>query len=291
MGFLESIAETQELVSLPTVATKVLSMLKSDDVDIREISKHVESDASMSMKILRLANSPMFALSNQVTSINQAIMTVGLNRVTNIVLGVSIFSKFVYLSRSAAAQFVDKFWTHSAATAAVSKAISTKMKRSFQDAEFLCGLIHDIGKLSMLQYDSTMFTEVLRLISEEGMSDVEAEAKLYGATHSQAGEVITRMWKLPDNLQAAVSYHENPSIAGDHVGLTSVVRLADILCEQWGAGIGEQVQNIVITEDTSWKNLCSLYPNMKEVNAETFCNELKDEYSKASSFISAMISD
>lgn len=291
MGFLESIAETQELVSLPTVATKVLSLLEKDDADVRSIAQHVESDASIAMKILRLANSPMFALRSPVSSINQAILTIGLNRVTNIVLGVSIFSKFVYLSRSSAAQFVDKFWAHSAATAAVSKAITVKLKKNFQDAEFIGGLIHDIGKLAMLQYDANSFTDVLKLIDEQDTADIEAEVKIYGATHSQAGEVIARMWKLPDSLQAIVAFHDNPGVAGDHKGVASVVRLADILCEQWGAGIGEHVQDITIAEDSSWKNLCSLYPELNSMQADKFCEELKEEYLKASSFLTAMLAD
>lgn len=292
MNFLESIAETQELVSLPTVATKVLSMLEKDEVDIREISKHIESDASITMKILRLANSPMFALRSPVSSINQAILTIGLNRVTNIVLGVSIFSKFVYLSRSSAAQFVDKFWQHSAATASVAKALSTKLRKNFQDAEFLGGLIHDIGKLAMLQHDAELFVKVDKQIIDEQANDGDVERTSFGASHSEAGNVIGRMWKLPDALNSVIAYHDNISEApAEHKGVVSVVRFADILCEQWGAGIGENVQSVEIQNDISWKNLCSLYPELSSVNVTELCSELEQDYKKASQTLTSMLSD
>ncbi|MBL7997378.1 MAG: HDOD domain-containing protein [Candidatus Kapabacteria bacterium] len=291
MSFLESLAETQELVSLPTVATKVLSLLEKDNADVREISKLVESDASMSLKILRLANSPMFALRTEVASINQAILTVGLNRVTNIVLGVSIFSKFIYLSRSSAAKYVDSFWKHSAATASVAKTLAVRLKKNFQDAEFLGGLIHDIGKLAMLQHDANKFVEMMTLIENGTHDDLAAEAQVYGATHTQAGEVIVRLWKMPQTLQSIVCYHDNPGAAGDAKAVTSLIRVADLLCEKWGAGIGENVADIDIKNDTAWKNLCSLYPDVAAMDFDALAAELETEFSQASSALQAMLAD
>lgn len=290
MNFLESIAETQELVSLPTVAAKVLTMLDKDDVDVREIAKHIESDASMTMKILRLANSPMFALRSEVSSINQAILTVGLNRVTNIVLGVSIFSKFVYLSRSNAAQFMDKFWSHSAGTAALAKSLTSKIKKSFKDAEFLGGLIHDIGKLAMLQHDASAFSEVLNDI-QAGSNEFEAERKHFGATHNEAGAVIVKMWKLPNELLSVVQHHNQPDFSGDHMGISSVIRFSDILCENWGAGIneGSQIENPF--DDISWKTLESIYPELLSLDKQALEADLKAEFDIHASSLKSLLSN
>jgi len=93
MNFLESLQQTNEIASLPTVAAKLLQMLEQEDSDVRRIAHYVEQDVAISTKVIRVANSPIFGLRIPVASISQAIMTIGLMRVTNIILEVSMFSK------------------------------------------------------------------------------------------------------------------------------------------------------------------------------------------------------
>jgi len=87
MNFLESLQQTNQIASLPTVAAKLLQMLEQEDSDVRRIAHYVEQDVAISTKVIRVANSPMFGLSIPVASISQAIMTIGLMRISNIVLG------------------------------------------------------------------------------------------------------------------------------------------------------------------------------------------------------------
>ena len=87
MNFLESLQQTNQIASLPTVAAKLLQMLEQEDSDVRRIAHYVEQDFAISTKVIRVANSSMFGLRIPVASISQAIMTIGLMRISNIVLG------------------------------------------------------------------------------------------------------------------------------------------------------------------------------------------------------------
>ena len=291
MDFLSSLENTQDLVSLPNVATKILSLLDNDNVHVRELASLVETDAPISLKVIRLANSPTFALRNEVTSVSQAVTTIGMNRMMNIVLGVSIYSKFVYLSNSSVGPFVQRFWEHSASTAGIAKALASSMKKNFQDNEFIGGLIHDIGKLCMIQYSADKYSEVLKLIEDQNMSDTDAEMEVFGATHTQVGQILSRTWKLPHALQNVVSCHDTPEAAGSDKGVTSIVRLADIVCEQHGHGIGEKDLHAPVSESSPWKNLCSLYPELRDFDINGVCGNLDDDFSKASAFLRSMLSN
>jgi HD-like signal output (HDOD) protein len=86
-NFLESLQQTNEIASLPTVAAKLLQMLEQENSDVRRIAHYVKQDVAISTKVIRVANSSMFGLRIPVASISQAIMTIGLMRISNIVLG------------------------------------------------------------------------------------------------------------------------------------------------------------------------------------------------------------
>ena len=290
MNFLETISESQEIISLPTVASQVITILEDENVHLKELSSLIEKDAAISMKLLRFANSPMYGLRNPVSSIMQAVSTVGVNRVMNIVLGVSIFSKFHFLSNMEHADFIKKFWGHSATTAGIARAIGVKLKKSFGDNEFVGGLIHDVGKLSMIQYDTSKYVDVLSLMKNEGINDSDAETEVFGATHVQAGAIISEKWQLPTSLQHIVAHHDHPENANEDTAVASLVRLADIVCEKNGFGVGEIVEGNSLAEDVSWKNLCSLYPDLKSTDVDKLCTELDEDFSKATSFLNTVLS-
>lgn len=278
------IIETQEFATLPAVASKVLSLLEDDDVNIRSLSTLIETDPALTLKVLRVANSPLYATRSEVNSINQAIINLGLNRLTNIVLGISIFSKFFISSNSELSGLIDKFWWHSSSTGMIAKSLSTKLNKFFKETEFIGGLIHDIGKLALLQYNPSMFKEVMMLV-ESGNSDIEAENMVFGTNHNEIGFEISKLWKLPKELSQIMYNHTKPSESIENKELISLVRLADLFAEIWGADFYEGITELSIEDTDSWKILTNSYPEMKDLDIEVFTFELEREFYKTTEFL------
>lgn len=278
------IIETQEFATLPAVASKVLSLLEDDDVNIRSLSTLIETDPALTLKVLRVANSPLYATRSEVNSINQAIINLGLNRLTNIVLGISIFSKFFISSNAELSGLIDKFWWHSSSTGMIAKSLSTKLNKFFKETEFIGGLIHDIGKLALLQYNPGMFKEVMMLV-ESGNSDVEAENMVFGTNHNEIGFEISKLWKLPKELSQIMYNHTKPSDSIDNKELVSLVRLADLFAEIWGADFYEGILELSVEDTDSWKILTNSYPEMRDLDIEVFTFELEREFYKTTEFL------
>lgn len=291
MSFINNLLETQEFATLPPVAAKVLSLLEDENVDTRNISKVIEADAPLTLKLLRVANSPLYATRTEITSIQQAIITLGLNRLTNIVLGVSIFSKFLMSSQRKAADLMQKFWWHSSCTGIVAKALTAKINKYFKENEFIGGLLHDIGKLAMLQFDSAKFGETVKLINEKSILDIEAEYEIFGVSHIEVGEQIAKLWKLPDELTTIITHHTHPNKLTKHRGLVASVRFADLLCEIWGADVNEGILSIDFENEESWLVLTDTFPDLKELDVEKFTFELEEEFKKSSAFLNLIISE
>lgn len=288
-SLVSSLIETQEFATLPPVAARVLKLLEDDNIDIRNISKVIEADASLTLKLLRVANSPLYATRTEISSIHQAIITLGLNRLTNIVLGVSIFSRFLLSSQKEASELMQKFWWHSSCTGIVAKALSAKIKKFYRENEFIGGLLHDIGKLAMLQYDAGKYAKVIELINEKNMLDHEAEREIFGTDHMEVGEHIAVLWKLPEELTNIIAHHWKPASAPSSKELVSVVRFADLLCEMWGAGIFEGYREIRFENEEAWITLKKSYPDLQDLDVEIFTFELEEEFQKSAQFLNLLV--
>ncbi len=285
MAFIESVLETQEFATLPPVATKVLELLDDENVDVRDLAKIIESDAPLTLKLLRVANSPLYATRTDVDSVNQAIMTLGFNRLVNIVLGVSIFSRFLMSSQKKAVNLLKKFWWHSSSTAVVAKSLVRKIKVNYKEAEFIGGLLHDIGKLAMIQFDSDKFLKVVEMVEEKNVMDVEAEKEIFGVDHLEVGKEIAKMWKLPKQLEAVIASHNFPEKIGKHADLVAAVRFSDILCEMWGADIHEGFEKVKIKEEESLQVLFEHFPTLRSLDLEVFTFELEEDFKMSTQFL------
>ena len=255
MSVIENILKAKEMATLPDVANRVLKMLESDDIDLRNISKVIEADPALTIKLLRVANSPLYAAKAEIRSIQQAIMIMGFSKLTNIVLGVSIFSKFWLGQKKEAANIMNKFWWHSSSAGTIAKSITAKMKKNYRENEFVGGLLHKIGKLALLQYDVTKFNQTISLITEKNISDVDAEKQVFGVDHIEVGDQIAKSWKLPDDIRAIIANYPHPSKLTNHKELVAAVSFAGLLCEINGADFYKGLVPEDITDDESWEIL------------------------------------
>lgn len=285
MSNVHEFIQTQEFATLPLVASKILELLEHDEVDIRSVSGLIETDAPLTLKLLRVANSPLYALRSEVNSIHQAILHLGLNRLTNIVIGVSIFSKFFVAKNKAVNNLLEEFWWHSSCVGMISKSISIKTGKFFKENEFIGGLLHDIGKLALIQYDVEKYLEVIRLVEQEHYLDKEAEQKVFTTDHTIVGSEIAKLWKLPNELYDIISFHENLNDLKRNRELVSSVRLADLLAEIWGAGFYEGLRKVNIEDETAWKILTESYDDFKNIDLELFTFELEIEFNKTVEFL------
>jgi HD-like signal output (HDOD) protein len=282
---LDRLLETQEFATLPPVAARVLHLLEYENVDIRDISRVIETDASLTLKLLRVANSPLYATRSEVNTVHQAIINLGLNRLTNIVLGVSIFSKFLLASQQVSPKTIEKFWFHSSCAGMVAKSLAVKLKRFYKEYEFIGGLLHEIGKLAMIQFDSAKYLEVIKLVDKEGYEDIEAEKKIFEVTHYEVGEAIAKLWKLPAEMTEVIGNHHTPGNSQSFKELVSVVRFADLLAEVWDAGFYEGLKILDLQSSEPWQILTSLIPELTEMDLEAFTFELEQDFKNSILFL------
>ena len=225
----------QELISkhidsfpvLPATVTRLMEVTSDPDSSAQDVMEVIVPDQSLCLTILKIANSVVFGRPKKVDSIRMAIAVLGFNEVQRIALTKAIINSFSKLAKQHKL-YLDKHWTHSFVCGIAAKTIATDLHVA-TDVAFMGGLIHDVGKLIMLETfggDYAAECWMTRFSNEEMLHD---ELQMFSFTHDLVGGQLLRKWQFPANLISAVAYHHCPSEAIEAKALANIIQLADLL--------------------------------------------------------------
>lgn len=187
----------------------------------------ISPDQSLCLTVLKIANSVLFGRPKKVDSIIMAVTVLGFNEVQRIALTKAIINSFSKLAVQHKPH-IDKHWTHAFVCGMTAKIIAKDL-RIASDIAFMGGLIHDIGKLIMLEtfYDEYAVEDWMTRFSNGAL--LYDELAMFSFTHDFVGAQLLKQWFFPEPLVTAVAHHHRPFEAGDETGLALVIQLADIL--------------------------------------------------------------
>lgn len=215
------------LPSLPDVVTRINGMIDEPNVGLQEIGALVAQDPAITARVLRLANSGYYGLSQQVTNAEQAATVIGARALRNVAMQVSILQRYEHL-RSIPDFDLDDIWQHSILTAHIAQWLAESCYRRTglaPDDFYACGLLHDVGKVVMLEGLSEEYLECVRRARRTGVALHAAEAEILGYTHVDVGALLAQQWQLPEKVATAIEFHHGPThevVAHPHVGVIAI---------------------------------------------------------------------
>ncbi len=125
------------------------------------------------------------------------------------------------------------------ATAIASKAAADHFGAAhLSEDAFIGGLLHDMGKIVMDQYQPTIYGPIVKYANGKGILLVDAEKEVMGLTHANVGEWILDKWRLPPTIVNLVADHHRPAHSQERRELISSIHLGDILARALGIGSG-----------------------------------------------------
>ena len=214
-----------DLPSLPAVVMELLNSIDQDDVDISVLAKKVSYDQALTAKTLRLANSSLYGLQVKVTTIQQAITYLGFQTTRNLITAAAVTGCF---AEGHCPGFDHKaFWRHSIATAACAKVLARQMRFN-QDYAFTAGLLHDIGRLVLVSCFPNQYSVTIAYREEHDCYLLEAERKVLGVDHVDAGMALAEHWNFSDTMRLAIGGHHDPEAPGAGF-LAAIIHVADAI--------------------------------------------------------------
>ena len=234
----EIIDQIGSLPPLPSTAIKLMDVLGDPQSSVAQIVDVIKYDQAITTQVLRLCNSAYFGLSRKVTSLDDAMVCLGTVKVLQLVMSVHTSSA---LSKEQCGYGLEPgvLWKHSVAVALASAVFAQKIKLANANLVFTAGLLHDIGKVVLNQHVADEFVEIVRRVSDEGLTFCEAEQQVLGFSHEDIGGMIGRKWQLPEPIVLCIQHHHDPSSLEPPDPLVDAVYLADCVCLLFGIGLGE----------------------------------------------------
>ena len=205
---LKAVLESPSLPTLPTVAYKLISISTNEEIGIKDIADLISRDASLSAKVLKIANSALYNLPCKISTIHQATSRLGMNAIRNLTLSFSFLS--VKAKGKKGVFNYDKFWEQSLSNAVAAKLIMTEIAKSDWEEVFIVGLLQDIGELIIALSLPQQYEQVLLEASHSGKDIVEIEQQIIGADHAFIGYEVTKSWGFPAQLLTPIQYHHCP---------------------------------------------------------------------------------
>ncbi|PLX47873.1 MAG: hypothetical protein C0613_13170 [Desulfobulbaceae bacterium] len=224
---IQLIAQVNDFPPLPAVVTRILQVTADPESSLDKLAAIVEAEVGLSASVIKMANSPFFGLSREVSSISHALAVLGMEEVRNMVLAKVMFNTFTSYRKKG--DMVNSLWRHSFYSALAAKTIAENMGHD-DNGLFVAGLIHDIGKLVIFLAFSRESLEKI-YGKTENLDDSKKEIAYLGLNHEDLGRLLIKSWLFPETLQMAVGYHHCPESAPAHQLYPLVVRLADILAQ------------------------------------------------------------
>jgi len=212
---------------LPMTVTRLMNVTNDPDCSVKDIVATIHSDQSLCLTILKIANSVLFGRPQKVDSIKMAVVILGFNEVQRIALTKALINSFSKLARQHK-PFIDRFWQHSFICGMAARVIA-RDQHITPEIAFMGGLIHDIGKLIMLQTFAEDYSPEQWMAGLSNEQTLYEELQMFSFTHDILGGQLLEKWFFPENLITAVAYHHRPDEAVREKAFAHVIQLADFL--------------------------------------------------------------
>ncbi len=231
----------ESLAKLPPfspILSKLLASMAGEDVSFMVLGELIEKDTVMAANILKLVNSATYARRGTVSSVRRALSVLGIEKIRNTVLAMSI-SRMMNQAKPPADWSMERFNKHAAAVAMLGDLLAQNVQTEFPEGAFVAGLLHDIGRLLIAMGLPREYAEISRIYRESGKSWFESEKEVLGFHHAGLSADAVGEWKLPEGIREAILWHhEPPAIAsGRPVPLATVLHAANIFVDAFGHSI------------------------------------------------------
>lgn len=247
------VLERLDAVEVPApqiLVGRLSQLLNQEAVSAGALAAAIELDATLAVRLLRLANSVVLGGSGGVETVEEAVVRVGTESIRDVVYALSLVGTL-----KPAGFGYRPFWRHSLAVAQASRLLEARRVGAQADPmpeAYTAGLLHDIGMLVFDRAIGSRYKTVLVQARTERLALWEVERSLFAIDHAQAGARMLEAWGLPPRLVGAARFHHEVDEQAD--AAARVVHLADMVCNHIGIhhGTGFMPKNMA---DPSWEIL------------------------------------
>ncbi len=250
----EILSHAHELPKIPKVIREMMELVNDPEVELQELARTISMEQVVSARVIRLANSAHFSRGKSVSSVDQAVVRLGLEPLKTLIIASSLVSAFPYVE----VIDLEAFWQETFEVAILSKAIAQSCDVN-PNAAFTAGMLHNIGDLMIYTVMADQVPAIFEKM-ETGSSKVSAQRSTIGTDSAILGSKLAESWSFSDELVFAISEQYEPKIDNIYSPLAATVRLANAINRHWdelvtmdakSVWLSEQIEADILSVDAS----------------------------------------
>ena len=201
-----------DIPPLPTDMQLLMEKINNPNLTIDQIVECL-TDPLLVSKILRICNSPFYGRRGKVDNLRDAVVYMGVKSLMSIVT-VNALSNF----SPHHAEQIEQILHHSLMVGMIAKQLARDTGGN-HDQAFVCGLLHDLGWIAMLE-----------MLSKYDLNK-EKRDQLMREHHDTLGAMVAKKWNFSDEIQEIIKYHHTPEKAQNHKNMAQIIYLSDQLAK------------------------------------------------------------
>ncbi len=192
---------------------RLMAALCNPLVTAREVAALVGTEPSICARVLRVANSPYYGQTRAVSTIERALVLLGLDAVRGIAAAVCL-NRTVANGGHSELLDMSALLRHSLATSAATESLARQVRRAAPSDAFIAGLLHNLGVVVQIRLNPTGVKAMIDARRIDATCDVRhLESEHAAIGHEACAGIIFDAWQLPEPLVAAVRHHHDPMCA------------------------------------------------------------------------------
>ena len=229
----ERLRTCRNLPSLPSVALQVIELGQDPEASLKEVARVIGLDPALTSKILRIANSPLYAGRRKSENLLQALNLLGLNAALTLALSFSLVAAIP--RRGQNGLDYARYWRRSLIAAVAARATAEQLGPAMREEAFLGGLLQDIGMVALQKTLPESYAPLL--VAQHVHRQLEAvERHSLNTDHAEVGAWLLQLWRLPEPLSLAVAGSHEPDRANATAAerpLVECVALSGWIADTW----------------------------------------------------------
>jgi len=244
----EILNRVRAVPALPKAAVDVIALLQNPEVSATELVEVMEYDPVLTSNILRVANSAFFGGPRSISTLREAIVRLGLNRIFQLAM-TSAIAPYARKPIKGYDLAPGELLKHAVAVGIGTEQIAEALERPAPAYAFTAGLLHNLGKIVLGSFLETDAEQILAVAYDDGLSFQLAEQKVLGKDHAEVGAVLMESWNLPAILVNVVRWHPEPERCPGDTMVVDLVHVADSLSVMTGVGMGIDSLNYHLSQE------------------------------------------
>jgi diguanylate cyclase (GGDEF)-like protein len=244
--------------TLPTpssIAMRIIDLAEDPETGIADMAEVLEQDPAMTARMLRIANSALYAQRRKVSNLRQAVMLLGLNGVMSLALGFSLLGSFAVDAR--ASNTLEKIYHRAILSGEIARDLGHRLGVASPDNLFISGVLQDVGILALIRIYGAEYMELLDK-ADSHQALCRREIAMLGHDHAEIGAWLIQQWHIPEEIQNDIRHsHDSSGWKSSEEDALRVfaVALSGIIADVWLEQDRESALQRVRSVAESWPNL------------------------------------